>query len=237
MDHSTDRPRSPCLAAAHYSTMTPLARLAIAFAASISVHAALIAGLSRATTPARYAAPQSTSVKVRLVQWQATTSEAPPQPAPQPPDPPPAVAPTAPDMPAKEAQPDTSIPVASTGTRYLSAREVDYPSEFRDPVDFEPLLGEAPVAAQTVRVAILVNAGGTVDDVEWLSEDVQDVVRERFTPYLLAQAFRPARLHGEAVASRMVLEFDLSPTQAAPDRDARRERPANAPPDGADLKP
>jgi hypothetical protein len=200
--------------------MPSITRLTIALAASAALHALVIVGLAHHDEPVRKAPLRTRpTVKMQLIHWQA-----PPHAAlrrsvrPQPPGP--AADAALPLAPPVTAQTDASAPPdEGIGKRYFLTREVDYPTEFRDPVDFEPLLSFTPIVPQTVRVSILVNAQGGVDDVVWLSEDVQDVVQERFTPYLLAQTFRPAMLHGQPVASRIVLEFSIgtpSPNGDAP---------------------
>ncbi|MFA9441145.1 hypothetical protein ACDA63_16035 [Uliginosibacterium sp. sgz301328] len=188
-------------------------RLTLAIAASLLVHTLVIGVLEayrRAPGPRPSASRLPTRVHVQLVKWHgidapAQTTAAAQQPAPAPAE---AAATPLPGV-ANASVPTASADSTPMASPYLSAREVDYPAEFAREVDFDQTLQNVPVMAETVRVAILINARGTADDVMWLGAQPQPAVLERFTPYLMGQPYRPAMKNGQPVASRMVLEFSI----------------------------
>lgn len=100
---------------------------------------------------------------------------------------------------------------ASPGDHYLSGKEVDFPAEFAQQVDFDLALQGLPVVAATVRVRIFVDAYGKVHKLDWQASKAPPDVIARLDGYLLDQPFRPARKAGQDVASVLTIEFEIGP--------------------------
>ncbi|MGC3963852.1 MAG: hypothetical protein QM803_11165 [Rhodocyclaceae bacterium] len=191
-------------------------RLTLAVAASLLIHALVVGALEayrHAPGPRPSVGRLPARVHVQLVKWRGVDAPvpAPAMAAPAQPAAPPTEVAAAP-LPgmADASAPTNQVPdSAPTASPYLSAREVDYPAEFAGEVDFDQALANVPVMSETVRVAILINARGTADDVLWLGAEPQPAVLEHFTPYLKGQTYRPAMKNGQPVASRMVLELSI----------------------------
>lgn len=207
-------------------------RLALALGASLIAHALLITGLGSPPPRQSPAAKRlSLSISLRaapLPVWSGQIGAGPaaqnPQPAAAPASPP---EPSPPPEQAPAARPPVSITPSLPGWIANLPTEVDlnyYPASALAVVaipttEIQALLPEGElerVAGQrtTLRLRLLINEHGVVDDVELVANDAPDALQDRALSNVTAEAFRrmrfqPALRNGLPVRSRKEIEVCL----------------------------